>query len=71
MSDGWRIFLEGLEFILPDNASDFRGFCGHVVQCPNGHYAVLRLPQKADPRSVSGGMICHRCRKSWPGPTMY
>jgi hypothetical protein len=68
MSNGWRIFLEGLEFILPTSGEDVRGFCGHVVQCPNGHYAVLRLPEKVDPRTANGDLICHRCRKTYPGP---
>ena len=71
MDAGWRIFLEGLEFILPDNGKEMRDYCAHVVQCPNGHYAVLRLPQKADPRATQGGLICHRCKKEWPGPHMY
>ena len=68
MNDCWRIFLEGLEFIFPGNEAEASNHCGHVVQCPNGHYAILRIPDGTNPRTVAGSLLCHRCKREWPTP---
>ena len=63
MSDtrAWQVIVE-------DAPMDGGGRC-QVIQCPNGDFAILRLPTTIYQLAGAGGSYrCVTCKTDWPAP---